>query len=260
MDPKKILIVEDETFIADLYSRQLTNEGFAVSVANDGVSGLKTLEGQPFDLLLLDIMLPGMNGLELLKEWKSKNPGKPLQVLLLTNLGQDAVIKEGFALGASGYLIKASYTPAQIVTEVKNALAGKQAGSPNPAMGQTTSMAMPLDTTVGLTDNSTPATPATMPEPTPVVAAPPAPTTNIPLTMSVETPSGGNSLPTSANMITASALPNSQTAPSINASPAPVGPTANIPDANPATTTFQATEGPAMPVNPLATDPQNNQS
>ncbi len=256
MDPKKILIVEDETFIADLYSRQLTNEGFAVSVANDGVSGLKTLEGQPFDLLLLDIMLPGMNGLELLKEWKSKNPGKPLQVLLLTNLGQDAVIKEGFALGASGYLIKASYTPAQIVTEVKNALAGKQAGSPNPAMGQTNSMAMPLDTTVGLPDTSVSAAP-TMPEPTPVVSTP---ATTPPLTMAVETPSGDHSLPTSANMITASALPNSQTTPSVDANPAPVGPTATMPDANPATTTFQPTETPPMPVNPLSTDTQNNQS
>ena len=130
--PKKILLVEDETFIADLYARQLTNAGFTVQTAHDGTTGLQQLESQPFDLLLLDIMLPGINGLELLKEWRAKNPNSQMPVLLLTNLGQDAVIKEGFDLGAQGYLIKASYTPAQIVNEVQNALAGKQAGSPNP--------------------------------------------------------------------------------------------------------------------------------
>lgn len=134
--PKKILIVEDETFIADLYSRQLTNAGYAVQAAHDGTTGLQLLTSQTFDLLLLDIMLPGMNGLELLKEWRGKNTQSQMPVLLLTNLGQDAVIKEGFDLGAQGYLIKASYTPAQIVNEVQNALAGKQAGSPNPNLQQ----------------------------------------------------------------------------------------------------------------------------
>lgn len=132
--PKRILIVEDETFIADLYSRQLTNAGYAVQTANEGNAGLQLLTSQTFDLLLLDIMLPGMNGLEILKNWKGKNPQSTMPVLLLTNLGQDSVIKEGFELGAAGYLIKASYTPAQIVEEVQNALAGKQAGSPNPNM------------------------------------------------------------------------------------------------------------------------------
>lgn len=125
----KILLVEDETFIADLYSYQLTKAGMEVKVANDGLTGLKMLQEQQFDLLLLDIMLPGMNGLELLRDWRSKNPNSKMVVLLLTNLGQDAVIKEGFALGAQGYLIKASYTPEQIVMEVKNALSGKHTSS-----------------------------------------------------------------------------------------------------------------------------------
>lgn len=105
-------------------------------VANDGLQGLQILQSQTFDLLLLDIMLPGMNGLELLREWKSKNANSSMIVLLLTNLGQDAIIKEGFALGAQGYLIKASYTPDQVVNEVRNALEGKQAGSPNPNIPQ----------------------------------------------------------------------------------------------------------------------------
>lgn len=129
---KKILIIEDETFIADLYARELTKAGFQVQVANDGTTGLATLEQGPFDLLLLDIMLPGINGLQVLKQWKMKNLMSTMPVLLLTNLGQDEVIKEAFNLGASGYLIKAAYTPQQIVNEVQNALAGKQAGTPAP--------------------------------------------------------------------------------------------------------------------------------
>jgi len=135
-NPKKILIIEDEAFIAKLYSEQLIKAGFQVATAPDGTKGLEALAQGAYDLLLLDIMLPGMNGLQVLKEWKTKNPQNTMLVLLLTNLGQDDVIKEAFNLGAQGYLIKAAYTPQQIVTEVQTALAGKPAGSPNPATVQ----------------------------------------------------------------------------------------------------------------------------
>lgn len=124
---KKILLIEDEDFIRELYTRQLTKAGFIVKSAVDGQSGLELLKNEVFDLLLLDIMLPGMNGLQLLREFKTQNPTSPMLVILLTNLGQEAVIKEGFELGAQAYLIKASYTPDQVVAEVKNALFG---GSP----------------------------------------------------------------------------------------------------------------------------------
>ncbi len=132
MDPKskKILLVEDEDFIRDLYVRQLTKAGFLVKSAVDGQSGLTMLKAEPFDLLLLDIMLPGMNGLQLLREFKTQNPNSPMITILLTNLGQEAVIKEGFELGAQAYLIKASYTPDQVVNEVKNALFGSQSPTP----------------------------------------------------------------------------------------------------------------------------------
>ena len=134
MNPtKKILLVEDEDFIRELYVRQLTKQGFQVKSAVDGQSGLTALKMEAFDLLLLDIMLPGMNGLQLLREFKTQNPNSPMITILLTNLGQEAVIKEGFELGAQAYLIKASYTPDQVVTEVKNALFGNQqnpAGTP----------------------------------------------------------------------------------------------------------------------------------
>lgn len=128
MDPssKKILLVEDEVFIRDLYVRQLTKAGFQIKTAPDGQTGLQMLKDEPFDLLLLDIMLPGMNGLQVLREFKTQNPNSKMITILLTNLGQEAVIKEGFELGAQAYLIKASYTPDQVVNEVKNALGGNQ--------------------------------------------------------------------------------------------------------------------------------------
>ncbi len=132
MDPasKKILLVEDEDFIRELYTRQLAKAGFSVKSAPDGQAGLAALKAEQFDLLLLDIMLPGINGLQLLREFKTHNPTSPMITIMLTNLGQEAVIKEGFELGAQAYLIKASYTPDQVVNEVKNALSGGQATPP----------------------------------------------------------------------------------------------------------------------------------
>lgn len=124
---KKILIIEDEAFIADIYARELLKAGFEVKIAKDGLTGMQFLQSETFDLLLLDIMLPGMHGLELLRQWRLKFSNSTMPVLLLTNLGQDEVIKEAFALGAQGYLIKASYTPQQVVTEVENTLKNFQA-------------------------------------------------------------------------------------------------------------------------------------
>lgn len=137
MDPnqpfRKILLVEDEDLIRELYSRQLTKAGYMVKSAADGNAGLLALKAEPFDLLLLDIMLPGLNGLQILSEFKKDNPNSAMKVILLTNLGQEAVIKEGFDLGAHAYLIKASYTPDQVVAEVKNTLANQPTNTTPPA-------------------------------------------------------------------------------------------------------------------------------
>ena len=125
----KILIVEDDLFIRELYERQLVLAGYQVATAADGPEGLtKINEFQP-NLLLLDIMLPQMNGLDLLKTIKANEQTKGIPVILLTNLGQDSVIKEGFSLGADGYLIKSAYTPDQIIEEVKKFLSPKPAAT-----------------------------------------------------------------------------------------------------------------------------------
>ncbi len=119
---QKILIIEDDFFVRDLYDRELTREGFEIETAVDGPEGLlKVVESKP-DLILLDIMLPKMSGLDVLKALKEKEDVKDIPVVLLTNLGQDSIIREGFSLGAVGYLIKAAYTPTQIIEEVKKFL------------------------------------------------------------------------------------------------------------------------------------------
>lgn len=124
---KKLMLVEDEDSIRDLYKRQLEIAGFAVDAFSNGQTALVAVSQGVYDLILLDIMLPDVNGLQILKEVKGNDKTKGTPVLMLTNLGQDITIKEGFTLGAEGYLIKASYTPDQIIEEINNILAKKQA-------------------------------------------------------------------------------------------------------------------------------------
>lgn len=121
---KKILIIEDDDLIRELYADQLKISGLQVSDYASGKTGLEALKQQKYDLVLLDIMLPDINGLEILKQIKQDNELKSIPVVLLTNLGQDSVIKEGFKLGADAYLVKIAYNPDQIVKEVKSILAG----------------------------------------------------------------------------------------------------------------------------------------
>ena len=116
---KKILIVEDDFFIRDIYQKQFTKEGFNVEVSPDAENGLEKVKNEKPNLILLDLMLPKMSGLDLLKILKADTDLKSIPVVILTNLGQDQAIKQGFDLGADGYLIKSAYTPSQIVNEVR---------------------------------------------------------------------------------------------------------------------------------------------
>lgn len=118
-DGKRILIVEDDIFIKELYERQLKKAGFEVDSAEDGSEGLQKASANDWDLILLDIMLPEINGLDVLRTLMSKPETKNFPVILLTNLGQDSLIKEAFDIGAQAYLIKSAYTPQQIVEEVR---------------------------------------------------------------------------------------------------------------------------------------------
>ncbi len=120
---KKILIVEDDQFLREFYQELLTEEGYLIDVAADGEVALSKLQGNEYDLALLDIMLPKKDGVQILRDLK-QTPAKTsnLTIVVLTNLGQDAVIKECFDLGAQGYLIKSAMNPDQVLQEVKSYL------------------------------------------------------------------------------------------------------------------------------------------
>lgn len=121
---KRLLIVEDDQDLRELYVEVLRDEGFEVADAADGQVGLEKAKAGNYDLLLLDIMLPKIDGLQILKAVK-KNPDlSKIPVVMLTNLGRESIIKEGFTLGADGYIIKSEYTPDQVVAEVRKFLEG----------------------------------------------------------------------------------------------------------------------------------------
>lgn len=120
----KILVAEDDMYLRELYSELLAEEGFEVDSASDGPEAFTKMKSGGWDLVLLDIMLPKLTGLEVLKKLKIDPPlTKNGAVVFLTNLGTEDVIKEGFSLGGTGYLIKSQLTPDQVLTEVKNTLA-----------------------------------------------------------------------------------------------------------------------------------------
>jgi CheY-like chemotaxis protein len=122
-DTKRILIVEDDEFLAEIYQRQFLGEGYIAQIAPDGERALAMLKGENFDLILLDIMLPKMDGLSVLREIRKDPKTSQTPVVILSNLSQDATVKQGLSLGANGYLLKAQYLPQQAVAEVKKFLA-----------------------------------------------------------------------------------------------------------------------------------------
>ena len=217
----KVLLVEDEEFIRDLFKRQLDLSGFATDAFSNGQDGLAALSKNAYDLVLLDIMLPDINGLQILQNIRQNPVTKGVAVVLLTNLGQDAVIKQGFELGADGYLVKAAYTPDQIVQEVKNIMAKKapQAHAPVPAPAGPAPLNPPPSG-----DASAPAAPAfpgqaPATDPTPIFAPPTSPNPT-PDPMATPVPS---TPPTEPAALAPTEMPPAST-PDPLASPQPVTP------------------------------------
>lgn len=123
MAQSKILIVEDDLFLRELYADTLTKEGFFVESASDGEEGLAKIKDGGWDLVLLDIILPKLDGLEIMRKIKGSETSKPNKsIIFLTNLDKDEEIKEAMKLG-DGYLIKSQLTPGDLLNEVKFYLA-----------------------------------------------------------------------------------------------------------------------------------------
>ena len=119
---KKILLIEDDPFLVDIYTTKLKEAGFNFEVATDGEEGLKKIKKTKPHLLILDIVLPQTDGWQILKEIKNNKNLKNLKVLVFSNLGQREEVERGLSLGATTYLIKAHYTPTEVIEEIKKIL------------------------------------------------------------------------------------------------------------------------------------------
>lgn len=118
----KILIVEDDLFLQKMYSKKLQVEGFEVSLAQDGEEGLAKIKSFIPDLVMMDVMLPKLNGLEALERAKADPAIKDIPILILTNLSAPVDAETAVEKGAIGYMIKSDYTPTQIVAKIKQIL------------------------------------------------------------------------------------------------------------------------------------------
>lgn len=121
-DKKKILIIEDDPFILKMYRHKFEDLGFIFREAGTGDKGLDLAREETPDIIILDIVLPQKDGFEILKQIKKDPQLKDIPVVMLTNLGQKEEVEKGLELGANDYLVKAHYTPSEVVERVQKIL------------------------------------------------------------------------------------------------------------------------------------------
>ncbi len=119
---KKILFIEDEAAIQKTLGESLRKKGYEVQSALDGEIGLRLAKSENPDLILLDIILPKKNGLEVLEELRKDEKTKDIPVVILTNLENVGEVEKAIELGATTYLIKANYSLDEVIEKVRKAL------------------------------------------------------------------------------------------------------------------------------------------
>jgi len=115
----KILIVEDDPFISDVYVLKLESENYNVDLAEDGLVALEMIKKKNYDIILLDILMPRLDGFRVLERIKMSPILSKIPVIILTNLSQKKDIKRGLKLGAVDFIIKTKFTPTEVVDRVK---------------------------------------------------------------------------------------------------------------------------------------------
>jgi DNA-binding response OmpR family regulator len=121
----KILIIEDDRYISKMYQLKLSLDGFDVQVADNGRIGVEKVKEFKPDIILTDILMPELDGFEVIKAVKAEEESKSTPILIMSNLGQEDHIQKGLELGALGYIVKSQYTPSKVVDKIKEVLAGK---------------------------------------------------------------------------------------------------------------------------------------
>lgn len=120
-----VLLVEDDVFLAGIYQKKFEMEGFKISVAYNGEKGLADAKKKKMDIILLDILLPKLDGFAVLEQLKKDPTTKDVPIILLTNLGQKDDVEKGLEAGAADYLIKAHFKPSEVVDKVRKVLGSK---------------------------------------------------------------------------------------------------------------------------------------
>ena len=120
---QKVLIIEDDGFLRELISKKLSSSGFDITEAINGEDGLKKAEEEKPALILLDLLLPVQDGFEVLAKLKGDPKTSSIPVIILSNLGQKEDVDKGMEMGATDYLIKAQFTPEEVIAKVKETLA-----------------------------------------------------------------------------------------------------------------------------------------
>ncbi len=118
----KVFIIEDEEMLVNMYVSKFEKEGYEIDSAFNGREGLEKVKTYHPDIVLLDVIMPEMDGFMVLKQLKGDASTKNIPVIMLTNLGQGEDVEKGQKLGAKDYLVKANLTPSQVVDKVKEVL------------------------------------------------------------------------------------------------------------------------------------------
>jgi DNA-binding response OmpR family regulator len=117
-----VLLVEDDVFLAGIYQKKFEMEGYKVTIADNGEKALVEAKKKKPNIIMLDILLPKLDGFAVLERLKEDNEVKNIPVILLTNLGQKDDVEKGLQMGAVDYLIKAHFKPSEVVDKIKAVL------------------------------------------------------------------------------------------------------------------------------------------
>ena len=135
MQPKKIFIVDDDSFLLDMYALKFSQAGYDVTTALGALPALEKLRAGTYipDIILLDIVMPVVDGFEFLEKMRAESLAPAAIHIVLSNRGQEADIARAKELGAAGFIVKASTTPAEVITQVADIIAKVQPTIPQPA-------------------------------------------------------------------------------------------------------------------------------
>lgn len=131
MDKKRILLVEDDKYTRELYEEVIKGEDYALDTATNGEEGLEKIKRGGYNLILLDVMMPKMSGLEVLRAVKNEPPNIPNgPIVILTNLTNDPILNEAYGLNATDFVVKSDITPGELVEKIKIYLKNSESGEP----------------------------------------------------------------------------------------------------------------------------------